>query len=179
MSWNFETEHFFIRLPVSDEDGNALYNLLSQNSTVAHIPRLPMTVEAQALDELRRIAMRFETREAAFWLIERKSDGEVIARIGIQYINWMMLNAQLQWELSAECGLEELQEVLPVIVNYLSDDLHLHRLEMRLRTGSDDQSKLLIALGFSHEGTLPSQMEFEGEDIDLDVYSLLKGELNI
>ena len=113
MSWNFETEQFLIRLPVSDQDGAALFHLLSQNSAAAHIPRLPMTVEAQALDELRRIAMRFETREAAFWLIERKSDGQVVARIGVQYINWMMLNAQLQWELSAECGLEELQEVLP------------------------------------------------------------------
>ncbi len=67
--------------------------------------------------------------------------------------------------------------MLPVIVNYLSQDLHLHRLEMRLRTGSDGQSKLLTALGFSCEGTLPSQQEFEGEDIDLDVYSLLTGEL--
>ncbi|MEK9711418.1 MAG: hypothetical protein VW258_02520, partial [Thalassolituus sp.] len=102
MSWNFETDNYIVRLPVSDQDGDALYQLLSQQAVVDHIPRMAMTVEAQALDELRRVAMRFEGREAAFWLVEEKNSGKLQARIGIQYINWMMLNAQLQLELSPD-----------------------------------------------------------------------------
>lgn len=177
MSWNFETEHFNVRLPVSDQDGEALYALLSQNDAVAHIPRQAMNIEAQALDELRRIAMRFESREAAFWLVERKSDSKVVARLGIQHINWMMLNSRFQWELDQECGLTVLQEVLPVVMTYLFNELHLHRLEMRLRAGDEKQTQLLKALGFSYEGTLPSVSEFEGQDVDLDIFSLLSGEL--
>ena len=105
MNWNFETDNYIIRLPVSDQDGDALYSLLSQQTVVDHIPRMAMTLEEQATDELRRIAMRFESREAAFWLIERKIDGQLLARIGVQHINWMMLNTQMQWELSPECDL--------------------------------------------------------------------------
>ena len=181
MNWNFETEHFHIRLPVSDTDGEALYELLRHDSAVAHIPRLPMSVSDQPEDELRRIAMRFESREAAYWLIERKSDNRVIARIGIQHINWMMLNTQLQWELSDDCDLVALQEVLPVITEYLMKDLHIQRLEMRLcqnvqRPDGNTHEGFLTELGFEYEGTLPAQLEFSGQDVDLAVYSLVNEE---
>jgi len=173
MSWNFETENYIVRLPISDQDGDALYQLLSQQAVVDHIPRMAMTVDAQALDELRRVAMRFEGREAAFWLIEGKNSGKLQARIGIQYINWMMLNAQLQLELSPEFPLDGLKEVLTEIKNYLFNELHLHRLETRIRTGISGLPEKLLALGFEKEGTLPSQFEYEGEDVSLDIYSII------
>lgn len=181
MSWNFETEHFFIRLPVSDTDGAALYELLRHDSAVAHIPRLPMSVSDQPEDELRRVAMRFESREAAYWFIERKNDGQIIARIGIQHINWMMLNAQLQWELADDCELTALQEALPVITEYLMKDLHIQRLEMRLRPhvqrlDGNTHEDYLTELGFEYEGTLPAQLEFDEQDVDLAVYSLINEE---
>jgi len=174
MSWNMETERYSVRLPVSDTDGPALLDLLGSSAISAHIPRAAMSTENQADDELRRMAMRFEGREAAFWLIEDKTTQQVIARIGIQYINWMMLNAQLQWELTPACDLAALREVLTPVINYLMNELHLQRLEMRQVHGTDSES--LTELGFQFEGTLPAQAEFNGEDIDLDIYSLLAGE---
>jgi RimJ/RimL family protein N-acetyltransferase len=176
MNWNLETENYIVRLPISDQDGDALYALLSDQSTVDHIPRMAMTLEEQATDELRRIAMRFESREAVFWLIERKSDGQLLARIGVQHINWMMLNTQMQWELSPECDLAVLTEVIPAILNVLTNDLQLRRVEMRVRAGSSvEQKQHLEALGFEHEGSLPSQFEYNGEDVILDIYSVLLG----
>ncbi|MFT6540676.1 MAG: ribosomal-protein-alanine N-acetyltransferase [Thalassolituus sp.] len=173
MNWNFETDNYIIRLPVSDQDGDALYSLLSQQTVVDHIPRMAMTLEEQATDELRRIAMRFESREAAFWLIERKIDGQLLARIGVQHINWMMLNTQMQWELSPECDLVVLTEVIPAILNVLKDDLQLRRVEMRVRAGNVEQKQHLEALRFEHEGSLPSQFEYNGEDVNLDIYSVI------
>jgi RimJ/RimL family protein N-acetyltransferase len=173
MNWNFETDNYIIRLPVSDQDGDALYSLLSQQAVVDHIPRAAMTLEDQAIDELRRIAMRFEGREAVSWLVERKSDGQLLARISVQYINWMMLNTQMQWELSPECDLAVLQEVVPAILKVLSDDLQLHRIEMRVRAGNEQHKQILETLGFECEGKLPAQFEYEGGDVDLDIYSVL------
>jgi ribosomal-protein-alanine N-acetyltransferase len=173
MNWNFETGNYIIRLPISDQDGDALYALLSDQNAVDHIPRAAMTVENQAIDELRRIAMRFEGREAVSWLIERKADGQLLARIGVQHINWMMLNTQMQWELNPECDLAVLLEVVPAVLKLLSDDLQLHRVEMRVRSGNEQQKTNLEALGFEREGKLPAQFEYEGRDIDLDIYSVL------
>jgi ribosomal-protein-alanine N-acetyltransferase len=117
--------------------------------------------------------MRFESREAAFWLIERKIDGQLLARIGVQHINWMMLNTQMQWELSPECDLVVLTEVIPAILNVLKDDLQLRRVEMRVRAGNVEQKQHLEALSFEHEGSLPSQFEYNGEDVNLDIYSVI------
>ena len=83
MNWNFSAGNFSLRLPVTDQDGDALYELMSVQAQVDHLPRQAMTVPAQALDELRRMAMRFETREAAFWLVEGMYDKQLVARIGI------------------------------------------------------------------------------------------------
>lgn len=173
MNWNFDTDNYIIRLPVSDQDGDVLHALLSDQSAVDHIPRMAMTLENQATDELRRIALRFESREAVSWLIESKTDGQLLARIGVQYINWMMLNTQMQWELIPECDLAVLQEAVPAILKVLSDDLQLHRVEMRVRSGNEKYKQSLKALGFECEGKLPAQFEYDGSDVDLDVYSVL------
>ena len=48
MSWNFETANFSVRLPVVDQDGPQLFELLKNQNAAAHIPRLAQTVDAQA-----------------------------------------------------------------------------------------------------------------------------------
>ena len=173
MSWNFSTANFNIRLPISDQDGDALYALLCQEDVVDHIPRLAMNVSAQVLDELRRMAMRFDTKEAAFWLIEGRYDQKLLARIGIQRINWMMLNAQLQWELGEQVDDAVLLEVVPEIIQYCFRDLGLHRLEMRLQPNQPAHQRRLESLGFAKEGILPAQQEFLGESIDHEIWSII------
>lgn len=172
MNWNFSAGDFTLRLPVTDQDVDALYGLLSQQSVVDHIPRQAMTVSAQAMDELRRVAMRFETREAAFWLVENAA-GQLLARLGIQRINWMQLAAQLQWELSAQATLPVLQQVMPAVEHFVFNELGLHRLEMRVREDSAAHETLLQALGFSREGVLPAQQEYEGDMISYSLWSRL------
>lgn len=173
MSWNFSTANFNIRLPVSDQDGDALYALLSQEDVVDHIPRLAMNVSAQVLDELRRMAMRFDTKEAAFWLIEGRYDQQLLARVGIQRINWMMLNAQLQWELGDQVDDTVLLEVIPEIIQYCFRDLGLHRLEMRLKPNQASHQQRLEQLGFEKEGLLPAQQEFLGQPVDHEIWSII------
>lgn len=173
MNWNFTVGHFNLRLPITDQDGDALYALLSEQARVDHIPRLAMTASVQALDELRRMAMRFETREAAFWLVEGLYDQQLIARIGVQKINWMQLSAQLQWELSDALEDDALAQVLAAVCDFCFDTLGLHRLETRLREGATEQEQRLQALGFHHEGRLPAHVEYNDQPIDLALYSYL------
>jgi len=173
MNWNFSTQNFALRLPDANKDGEALYQLLSQPRVMAHIPKAEMTVSAQALDELRRVAMRFEVRESACWLVEGVFDQQLVARIGIQKINWMTDSAQIWWELSDNINFSVLAEVVPAMMNFCFDELQLHRLEMRLAAGSEKHENYLKQIGFQYEGCLPAQQEFDGKIIDLELYSFL------
>ncbi len=170
--WNFTAGGFSLRLPVTEQDNEALFVLLNDAEVAAHIPRLPLTVSVQALDELRRVAMRFETREAAFWLVENNA-GELIGRIGIQHINWLQRSARLQWEFPASVTAAELQQIVPAVLNYAFNELGLHRIEIRLEPGHALQQQRLQALGFQREGCLPAQLEFEGRSVDLELWSFL------
>ena len=176
MNWNFSTPSFSLRLPDASQDGDALYELLSQQDVMAHIPKASMSVSAQSLDELRRVAMRFEVRESACWLVEGSFDKQLIARVGIQKINWMTDSAQFWWELSDKIDFTILAEVIPAVMNFCFDELKLNRLEMRVVAGSTLHEEYLKQIGFQYEGCLPAQQEFEGKTIDLALYSFLAGD---
>lgn len=176
MNWNFSTPNFSLRLPDASQDGDALYELLSQQDVMAHIPKASMSVSAQSLDELRRVAMRFEVRESACWLVEGSFDKQLIARVGIQKINWMTDSAQFWWELSDKIDFTILAEVIPAVMNFCFDELKLNRLEMRVVAGSALHEEYLKQIGFQYEGCLPAQQEFEGKTIDLALYSFLAGD---
>ena len=177
MNWNFSTPNFSLRLPDASQDADALYELLSQPRVMAHIPKASMSVSAQALDELRRVAMRFEVRESACWLVEGTFDKRLIARVGIQKINWMTDSAQFWWELSDTVDFSVLAEVIPALMNFCFDELKLNRLEMRLVADSEQSQQpheqYLKNIGFQYEGCLPAQQEFEGRSVDLMLYSFL------
>lgn len=172
MIWNFIAGDYLLRLPVADNDRNILQELLQVPEVSAHIPRLPFYFDAQLDEEFRQIAQRFEAREAAYWMVENEQD-TLVARISIQQINWLQRNAQLQWELSDQIDLEGLQQVFPALKKFCFEELGLHRLEMRLRPDFERHNRLLTALGFEYEGCLPEQLEFQKENIDLAVWSIL------
>lgn len=178
MEWNFSTANFSLRLPNTDQDVDAVYALLKEQSVVNHIPKAAMTVSAQAMDELRRVTMRFDVRESACWLVEGVFDKQLVARIGIQKINWMTDSAQLWWELSDKVDFSVLAEVMPALMNFCFDELNFNRLDMRLVAGSAQHEEYLQQIGFQYEGCLPAQQEFEGKTVDLALYSFLAGDRN-
>ena len=173
MNWNLNTEHYYVRFAHEDDIEN-IYALLSTKGVVKHHPKSPMVVEAQAMDEARRMVMQFEAKEAAFWLVEEKVSGKVIARLSLQKFNWMNASAQLQVEIFEEHNTQEiLAELIYAVATLAFEDLSLHRLEWFLIDSNKRSVELAEAFGFNHDGQLMSYFEFEGEWIDYQVYSLL------
>lgn len=171
MNWNFLANDYLLRLPMSDQDQGILLEFLSQKDISAHIPRQAIITEPQLEQELRRMAERFQAREAAFWLVENKED-KLVGRISVQHINWLQRSGQMVWELAESLDLAQMQLFMPKLLEFCFQELGLHRIEMRLRADTRHQA-LLKGLGFAHEGTLPAQLEFQGETIDLEVWSYL------
>lgn len=177
MNWNLETDRFYVRFS-HEEDIPNIYALLGNSSVVECVPKNPMVVEAQAMDEARRMVMQFEAKEAAFWLVEDKVTGHVIARVSFQKFNWINASAQLVIEILPEFKSPTVIAELIYSVGTLAfEDLSLHRIEWLLL--KEDIISLSIAqeIGFNHDGQLKSYLEFEGDWIDYQVYSLLNTDL--
>lgn len=176
MNWNLETEHYFVRF-AHEEDIPNIYTLLSTRSVVKHVPKNPMVVEAQAMDEARRMVMQFEAKEAAFWLVEEKATGKVIARLSLQKFNWINASSQLQVEIFPEYNTQAIfAELIYAVATLAFEDLSLHRLEWFLIDSNKCSLELAKTLGFNHDGQLMSYFEFEGEWIDYQIYSMLNND---
>jgi ribosomal-protein-alanine N-acetyltransferase len=174
MNWNLNTEHYYVRF-AHEEDIPNIYALLSSKGVVKHHPKSPMVVEAQAMDEGRRMVMQFEAKEAAFWLVEEKATGKVIARISLQKFNWVNASAQLKIDIFSDFKIQSiLAELIYAVATLAYEDLSMHRLEWLLL--SQDQRFMDVAktCGFHYDGQLKSYFEFEGTWIDYQVFSLLK-----
>ncbi|MFT5609301.1 MAG: ribosomal-protein-alanine N-acetyltransferase [Parvicella sp.] len=174
MNWNLNTEHYYVRF-ADAEDIQNIYALLGSNDVVKNHPKNPMVVEAQAMDEARRMVMQFEAKEAAFWLVEEKSTGKVIARLSLQKFNWVSASAQLRVDVFNDYKTQPvLSELIYAVATLAYEDLSLHRIEWFLLAEDTGSTKLAKAFGFNHDGQLMNFVEFEGSWIDYQVFSLLK-----
>lgn len=173
MNWNLTTQNYYVRF-AHEEDIPNIYALLANKDVVQYHPKNPMVVEAQAMDEARRMVMQFEAKEAAFWLVEEKATGKVIARLSLQKFNWINASAQMVLDIPPEYKTSELvAELVYAIATLAYEDLSLHRLEWYLLAEDKTSITLAETLGFHHDGTLVNFFEFEGQWIDYQVYSLL------
>ena len=174
MNWNLSTEHYYVRF-AHEEDIPNIYALLGSADVVKNHPKNPMVVEAQAMDEARRMVMQFEAKEAAFWLVEEKSSGKVIARISFQKFNWVNASTQLKIDIFSEFKTQPiLAELIYAVATLAYEDLSLHRLEWFLLTQDEATVDAAKSFGFNHDGQLKNYFEFEGSWIDYQVFSLLK-----
>ncbi|WP_028293246.1 GNAT family N-acetyltransferase [Oceanobacter kriegii] len=181
MNWNFETDNFLIRLPITDQDEESLYGLLQNPTVGAHLPKSKLYANVQVLDELRRATMTFQAREAATWVVERltgtlEERAKLAARVVIKDINWMQASARLQWELDDSVNAEQLAEFIGAIEQFCFSELELHRIELRMLPSATKHTELAEALGYQREGVLPAQLEFEGNWIDQVLYSRLSSD---
>ena len=178
MDWLLSTELYYLRLPVADQDEQALFDLLGQPQASAHIPQLALDRLDQAKSEIQKMEQAFEQRQGAYWLLGTKAGGDLIGRISLQKINWMMGSLQLSWELKEGTSHDVLKTVLPEVCGFVFLELGLHRIEVRIRQESQYPKELMEDCGFTHEGNIPQQIEFDNQDIDLDVYSVLSTDEN-
>lgn len=174
MDWIRKTDRFLIRFAY-ETDITAMYELLRNEDVVKYHPKNAMVVEAQAMDEARRMVMQFEAKEAAFWLVEDKVTGNIIARIAMKHFNWVQANAELQLDILPEHNQQDVvAEILYPVLCLAYEDLSLHRIEWLLLEEDPKTPQLASQLGFHHDGVKPSFFEFEGQWIDYQVYSLLQ-----
>jgi len=109
-----------------------------------------------------------------WWKITDKSKGERVGAVGFNNYNKQHNRAEIgYWLLPIYWGKGIVTEVLPVVIDFIFRQKHIHRIEALVETGNDASEKVLKRLGFIYEGCMRDCEIKNGRYISLSIFSLL------
>lgn len=134
------------------------------------------TYEAAA-EQMAWYADMWENGTGIWWAICDRESGAMMGAIGINSIHPMHHKAEIGfWLMTAYQRKGIIMEVLPEAMAYAFGHLRLHRLEAFVETENSASEKVLLRLGFLHEGTQRECEWKNGRWISLGVWGLLTDE---
>ena len=109
-----------------------------------------------------------------WWAICYKDDDRFCGAVGLNNVSEEHHKGEIGfWLLPAYWGQGIMKEVVPEILNYGFQSMHLHRIEGIVETENTNSKKLLERLGFQYEGTMKECELKNGRFISLDIYAMI------
>jgi ribosomal-protein-serine acetyltransferase len=102
-------------------------------------------------------------------------DGVLAGNVGCHAIHWANRNCSLgYWIDAAQQGKGLITRCCAAMLDYLFDELHLHRVEIRCGTGNTRSCAIPERLGFTREGLLRESEWVNDRWVDLVVWGMIR-----
>ncbi|MEM9546949.1 MAG: GNAT family N-acetyltransferase [Bacteroidota bacterium] len=112
------------------------------------------------------------TETGIWWAICKESSGEFLGAGGLCELSKEHKKAEIGfWLLPEYWGKGYMSEVMPLILNYAFDVLHLHRIEGFVESENENCKRAMKRLNFTLEGTMRDSEIKNGQFISVDIYS--------
>jgi ribosomal-protein-serine acetyltransferase len=156
-------------------DAEAVYAAADRNRAYLRewLPWVDRTHSAADVRDF--IAARLEQFEAqqgpnaAIWL-----DGEIVGAVGCHPIDWLNRNCSIgYWLDAAHQGKGVITRAVAALVDYLFEELGLHRVTIQCGTGNFRSCAIPERLGFTREGVLREAEWVNDRWVDLVVWGML------
>jgi [ribosomal protein S5]-alanine N-acetyltransferase len=119
----------------------------------------------------------YSQREGIMWAITFKTRDFPVGSCTYWHLDPESHCAEIGYELNRTAwGQGIMSEVLPTVISYGFKELGLNRIEATPLAKNSKSSKVLVKLGFTHEGTLRQRVYFQSGYEDLMYFGLLKNE---
>ncbi len=164
-------ERVLIRnLEAKDYDALSIF-FADEDVMYYYLPARQQTFSARELDELLADWNDLDTSFVFTVLYEQRPVGiitceSVDLEMGHAEVGIALLNA-------VERGKGLASEAMTVFINFLFDDLELHRINARIISGNKDSFKLFERLCFRHEGTQREYIRRGSTYLDMNIFGLL------
>lgn len=171
-----EGERLRLRAPMA-EDIDPLFALFSDPEVMRYWSRGPMVERAEALAYIQSIIEGYERRDLLNWIVaDRASDG-MLGTCTLYDLQPRHLRAGVGYALAPSWqGRGLAREAVALALDWGFLTLGLARIEADVEPRNLPSSRLLLALGFRHEGRLRQRFATHCEIQDSDVYGLLATE---
>lgn len=135
----------------------------------------------ESIEWIERSLASYEGREALSWVLTLKEDGSgsgsVIGECCLWNLDPCFHYAEIGYELHPSYWQKGIMsEALRAVLSYGFADLGLHRIEANPLSPNHASRRLLLQLGFRHEGTLRQRQFFRGRFEDQECFGLLAQE---
>jgi [ribosomal protein S5]-alanine N-acetyltransferase len=169
-----ETERLILRELIAT-DAQRIFDCFSSEDVTRFYGMDAMTEVEQANQLIDLFSKNYLEKRGIRWGIELKESGQLIGTIGFN--NWASrhMRAEIGYDLHPLFWSKGYaSEAVNRVCNYGFHELGLTRIGAVVFIENEASNRLLIKLGFQHEGVLRSYMVQNGIGYDTNVYSLIK-----
>jgi [ribosomal protein S5]-alanine N-acetyltransferase len=181
-----DIEHYFEKQPVlvterlvlrqiTMEDAQAIFDMRANKRVNEFIARPEMNDVAQARDLLTRIKAQYQAKNCLSFAGQLRGDGEIIGTCGFNQFDFPNHHAEIGGEMGAKYwGKGLAQEAFKAIVTFGFEKLMLQTIEAKVLPSNRSAIALLEAYGFVKEAHFKNRILFNGDFMDMAVYTLHK-----
>ena len=170
------TNRFHLR-QIQPSDAEAFFQIKSDAEVTSSYGREPHRSLLDTKAWLQLVQDTYAQREGLLWAITHKTRDLPIGSCTYWHLDPESHCAEIGYELNRTTwGQGIMSEVLPTVISYGFKELGLNRIEATPLAKNARSSKVLLKLGFTHEGTLRQRVLFRGAYEDLMYFSLLMTE---
>lgn len=107
-------------------------------------------------------------------------DDEVVGQLNVNEIGWGALqSAQIgYWIAESHAGRNITPTAVALVIDYLFEDLRLHRVEICIRPENDASRRVITKLGMRFEGRRERYIHIDGDWRDHDCFALTREEVS-
>ncbi|MDU3804493.1 GNAT family N-acetyltransferase [Paraclostridium bifermentans] len=169
-----ETDRLILR-ELKTTDINDLFEILSSESVTKYYGKYPMENLSEAEDLILKFHKAFYEQKSIRWGIELKEPNRIIGTCGFHCWNKNHFRAEVGYELGeAFWNKGYATEAISSILIYGFEFMDLKRIEAIVYPENNPSEKLLLNLGFEHEGLLKKYANFRDRQQDLNIFAILK-----
>jgi [ribosomal protein S5]-alanine N-acetyltransferase len=108
-----------------------------------------------------------------WWKIVDRANGNRMGAIGFNNYQSKHRKAEIGYWLLLECWKQGIiTEVLPVVLNYMQNQLQIHRIEALVEVGNEQSCRILENAGFIQEGLMRDYEFKNGKFISIHIFAL-------
>ena len=161
-------------------DAKQIFEMRSNQRVNQFIARPTMEAVESAEQLVERTLLAYHNRQGIGWAGLLKNSEKIIGTCGLNNIDLPNLRAEIGGELATEYwGKKIAIEVVIAIIQFGLYHMLLHTIEAKVSPDNRSAIYLLESLGFYKEAHFADRIYFNGQFMDMAVYTLIKGNENL
>jgi len=156
---------------IKSGDNSNIYKGLSMPEVIKYYGVNYMSLEATE-EQMNWYSNLEKSNSGMWWAIRLKDTEEFCGAIGFNDYHKEYRKAELGfWLLPAHWGKGFIKEAAETVIEYLFDNLKLHRIEAYVESKNSNSSKVLKKLDFQHEGRMQDCEIKDAKYISVDIFA--------